>query len=256
MIPFRFGAADRQLYAVLHAPHPAQASLGVVLCNPFGQEAIRTHRLYRVLADRLARAGVACMRFDYFGTGESDGDDLDGDLSVWCVNIQEAQQELLRRVPCQRVAWMGARLGATLASLASAQVKRPPDALLLWEPIIDGVRYLGELEQATAATLTRLPPLPGEALGIAMSDRLQAQIRQLQETELLQAATQRLTVLADQHDTARQQLCQRYGHPGASSEFVPLQVPFDWTAEEAMNTSLVPPAALQMLTQQLEQCRA
>ena len=51
MTPVRFGAAPAGLVGMFHpadngATHPA-----VLLLNPFGQEAIRCHRLYRVLAD-------------------------------------------------------------------------------------------------------------------------------------------------------------------------------------------------------------
>ena len=59
MIPFRFGLPTRQLYGVFHpAAQPRTPAIGVTLCNPFGQEAVRTHRLYRIMAERLARAGL------------------------------------------------------------------------------------------------------------------------------------------------------------------------------------------------------
>jgi hypothetical protein len=68
---------------VLHAADPAaRAGCAVLLCNPFGQEALRSQRGFRVLADRFARTGCATLGFDYFGTGDSDGDDDDASLAT------------------------------------------------------------------------------------------------------------------------------------------------------------------------------
>ena len=42
------------------------ARYGVVLCNPIGTDQTRSDRTYRHLAERLAAAGFACLRFDLF----------------------------------------------------------------------------------------------------------------------------------------------------------------------------------------------
>ncbi|MFY8043690.1 MAG: alpha/beta hydrolase, partial [Rhodoferax sp.] len=120
MTPLFFGPNSHQLYGVMHMPqgHSA-AQTAVLLCCPFGQEAIRTHRLYRVLADRLSRLGIPTLRFDYFGTGDSSGDDMDVDLGSWARDIRLADQELRRQSGMQSIAWMGARLGATAALQAA-----------------------------------------------------------------------------------------------------------------------------------------
>ena len=56
MIPFYFGPPDRQLFATYHAPErETEARAALLMCCPFGHEAIRAHRLYRVLADRIVR---------------------------------------------------------------------------------------------------------------------------------------------------------------------------------------------------------
>ena len=45
-----------------------------MLCYPWGSEYIYAHRSLRLLAQRRAAAGIHTLRFDYFGTGDSDGD--------------------------------------------------------------------------------------------------------------------------------------------------------------------------------------
>jgi len=80
--PLYFGREDRPLFGWLHRPaEGATGALGLVICNPFGNEAISTHRTIRQMADAAARAGIAALRFDYDGTGNSAGHDLDPSAS-------------------------------------------------------------------------------------------------------------------------------------------------------------------------------
>ena len=72
--------SGRRLAALYHPPTSADRGRGVLILNPLGQEAVRAHRLLRVLADRLARLGVHVLRFDFHGCGDSSSDDLDGEM--------------------------------------------------------------------------------------------------------------------------------------------------------------------------------
>src|SRR6185369_16185836 len=97
LTPLRFGASARRLFGLYQPPSAGTGNAQcVVLCNPFGQEAIRSHRLLRVLGDRLARAGFAVLRFDYSGTGDSDGDDSEADLGRWVEDVLSADAEARR----------------------------------------------------------------------------------------------------------------------------------------------------------------
>ncbi|HET8871341.1 MAG TPA: alpha/beta hydrolase [Aquabacterium sp.] len=258
MIAFHFGSPERRLFAAFHAPAqpvtpPAQQA--VLLCPPLGQEAVRLHRFYKVLADRLARSSVPTLRFDYFGTGESMGEDLDSHLSGWQADIEQAHRELTQRCDAGRIIWIGARLGASAALLSAHRPQAKLDQLVLWEPILDGSSYLRQLARDHARSITRVgqaTPMvenrpAGEALGFGLSALMLDEIATLRP-ELLKRPTVsvRTTVLSD----------------GAAPEsappvtFRPLQVPFDWTSEEAMNTSLVPPAALKALIDLVQEARS
>jgi alpha-beta hydrolase superfamily lysophospholipase len=261
MIPFRFGPIGQQLFGVCHPVAGAPARLGVLLCNPFGQEAIRVHRLYRVLADRLAKVGIASMRFDYFGTGESDGDDLDGSLDRWRTDIHLADQTLRQQCACDHIVWVGARLGGTLACLASHDAPQAPEGLILWEPVLNGPAYLRALakEHAKAIASPYRAPVPpagaqpaSEALGFAMSDALIDQLAQVRPDKPLAARTHRLHVIAKPDDQATRDWIA-HQQARQSCTLRTMAVDFDWTSEEAMNTALVPPTALQMLSKTIEE---
>ena len=266
MTLLRFGPAARQVCGVLHAGDSRrQPGLGVLLCNPFGQEAVRTHRMYRVLADRLAAGGAHVLRFDYHGTGESAGDDLHGDLHGWCDDILAADRELQNRAAIAHTVWVGARLGASLAATASPRAGRPLDRLVLWEPVLDGRRYLAELASAHARALaegghvavTRLEARPhGEALGFAMSAALLRQLEQWDATPAASARAREAVVIATARDATGRDLARRLDANGVPCRVVDYDHAFDWTSDEALNTALVPPAAIRLLAEQIDGARA
>jgi alpha-beta hydrolase superfamily lysophospholipase len=144
--PIVFGPEAAQIFGLYHPPNPTVAcGTGVVLCNPFGHEAMCTHRTYRHLAERLASAGFHAFRFDYHGTGDSSGDAGDpARLRTWLDGIGAAIDELRVVAGVRAVNLFGVRLGATLATLAAAE-RRDVQGLVLWAPFVKGGAYVREL---------------------------------------------------------------------------------------------------------------
>ncbi len=122
-----------------------------VICPPLGHEYVHSHRSVRYLADTLARAGVPALRFDYHGTGDSPGTDLDpGRVTRWLADVRRAIDDARARSGRARVCLIGIRLGATLAALASAE--RAVDQLVLWGPAVSGRRYVREMQAIAQAS--------------------------------------------------------------------------------------------------------
>lgn len=145
MNPIYFGTSAEPLFGVYH-PSRAKgpATLGVVLCAPWGQEYMRTHRAYRQLATQLTRAGVHVFRFDYFGTGDSVGASDAGTPLRWIEDIRSAADELKDNAGIEQIGFVGLRLGATLAA-AAADGRDDVKRLVLWDPVLDGGEYVTEL---------------------------------------------------------------------------------------------------------------
>ena len=94
------------------------------------------------------------LRFDYYGTGDSSGEGSDADLTLWSEDLDEAVEELRAISGVMRVSLVGVRLGAALA------LRPPPTAddiqdAALWDPVVRGRRYLGELLRARRTAGTR-----------------------------------------------------------------------------------------------------
>lgn len=267
MTPFRFGPVDRRLFGI-HHPGSTTTSRAVLLCNPFGQEAVRCNRLFRVLSERLARNGATVLRFDAYGCGDSDGGDADFNVDGAAADLLAAHRELCRLAPSATVTWVGARLGATLAVLALSRVETSAPRLVLWDPIVDGVDYLRLLRVAHVQALQnsysllnpewrrRLADEPSafteEAIGFAMSATLRAQLNSVtpQGLELRRDAS--TTVLVEPNDTPVRSWIAAQAQLGASVRLLDLHHEFEWTSEEALNTALVPGPVLMQLQKAVE----
>jgi alpha-beta hydrolase superfamily lysophospholipase len=152
--PLYFPSGSRTLFGWLHAGHGATPSdMGVVICKPFGYEAICAHESIRAFADTCVAAGMDTLRFDYSGTGDSSDTAGEGDeMSEWCEDICAAIDALQRAGGARRICLLGVRLGALLGGLVAA--RRRIDCQIAVAPVTSGRRYVRELRafQATAAS--------------------------------------------------------------------------------------------------------
>lgn len=141
-----FDSGDHKLFGWFHRPPSGSvANSGVVICNPFGYEAICSHRSVRSIAEAATSSGIPTLRFDYSGTGDSpDIEPLADQVQIWSHDIVSAVLELQKRAGVKSVCLIGIRLGALLATLAADHCKAIT-SLALVAPIISGRRYLREL---------------------------------------------------------------------------------------------------------------
>lgn len=141
------GGAAR--FAWVHMPVSAEVRGAAVLCSPLLAEEYHAHRALLLLAERLAMAGFAAVRFDYTGTGDSTGRSEEvGDVGRWVDDIG-ATIDLARSWGAKWVAAVGMRAAANLL----AGVKGP-DAVVLWDPVRSGrdfVRQITLLHRAATA---------------------------------------------------------------------------------------------------------
>ena len=160
--PIYFGVEGRPLFGFYHPPKEGSwKGVGVVLCPPIGTDRTRSDRAYRHLAERLADAGFACLRFDLFGTGDSGGDEsAPGLLGAWLDDVGQAIRELRARSGAETISLVGLRLGATLAMLYAAETN-PVDSLVLWSPYVSGAGFVSEATKLHKLYLRIEPALAG-----------------------------------------------------------------------------------------------
>lgn len=173
MHPYYFGDSDKQLYGVYDPPRSyAHNDAGVLLCYPMGQEYMRSHWANRQLVSQLCRAGMHCMRFDYYGTGDSAGMSSDADLDQWLSNVNTGLAELKDISGISKVSLVGLRFGAVIAATAPLSGHRVRK-LVLWDPVVNGATYIKSLRKMHESLMDRLKPLH--------ENRVQGEMQEMEE---------------------------------------------------------------------------
>src|ERR1700679_2572896 len=147
-----FNSGDNKLFGWFQSPPPSSASsIGLVICKPYGYEALCSHRSLRAFEEAASALGMPTLHFDYLGTGDSAEIDAQADqLTAWTQDVIAAVNELRRRTGVQQVCLLGVRLGALLAVLAASECTAVT-SLILIAPIISGRRYVRSLRTARLA---------------------------------------------------------------------------------------------------------
>jgi dienelactone hydrolase len=160
--PLWFGPGDRPLAGRLHLPVSRRVRGAVVVCPPLGWERIVSYRTLRAAAEQLADSGLAALRIDYAGTGDSFGDHRDpGQVPAWQHSISAAVQ-WLREAGIADVALLGLRHGGTLAASVADEVGAA--ALVAWDPVTSGRSFVRALR-----AFDRLQGLAAEPGSVSMS---------------------------------------------------------------------------------------
>jgi alpha-beta hydrolase superfamily lysophospholipase len=166
-VPTIFGTAEARCFGWFHPSKGQPRGTGVILCRPVGYEGNCTYEACAQLADYLARAGFAVMRFDYSGTGDSSGDESDPHrVRAWLDSVKEAISEVRRLGAVAEISLLGIRLGATLAAKAASELGGV-DSLVLWAPCATGRAFVRELRFSVVSRADEEGPSSGdlEALG-------------------------------------------------------------------------------------------
>jgi alpha-beta hydrolase superfamily lysophospholipase len=175
--PSYIGTGDSALFAWYHEVPVLRTDCVAVICPPVGSEYTRSHRSLRHLADRLARAGIPALRFDYHGMGDSPGTDLEPRrVETWRANVLSAIAHARALSGRSRVFVAGVRLGATLAALATTEAD--VERLVLWNPCVKGSSYARELRAIALSAQREAQGLEGaiECAGFAFTTETLASI--------------------------------------------------------------------------------
>ena len=148
--------AGQRIAAMLHMPEGKGPHPGVLMLHGFTGDKVESHFLFVKTARALAQAGFATLRFDFRGSGESEGRfqevTIPGEISdALSVFDWFSRQE---GVDASRLAVLGLSMGGCVAAHVAGADPRVK-ALVLWAAVADPIGLFQELQETTPAP----PPL-------------------------------------------------------------------------------------------------
>lgn len=198
--PFYFDSENQPLYACFHpAKRKKRKAIGVIFCYPLGRDYFRLHRVYRQFASRLAKQGMDCLRFDYFGTGDSPGSSEEIRLDSCQQNVRDALTVLIKKAAPRRVYCIGHWLGASIALLATSD-SNEVSGLVLCDPVLDGQEYLGQIRAPTANKRRLETKDAAEVQGFLYSTTALRQITRIHRDAFKRQSRQRTILITSNAD--------------------------------------------------------
>lgn len=134
-----FESQGQKIFGILHLPEKEKPVPAVIILHGFASHKIGTNRSYIQMADALAEVGIATLRFDFRGAGDSEGDISEMTLSGFVADARLAFEHISEdyRIDEKRIGLFGSSLGGAIAVLTASQLQKIK-ALVLWAPVASG----------------------------------------------------------------------------------------------------------------------
>jgi len=186
------------LHGVLHEAAGQPAVGALVFVHAFAEEKKCAHRPFVEAARAVAQSGRHALRFDLRGCGDSEGDFAEATTAQWRADVECALAWAAAELRGCPLGLLGLQLGAAWAAQI-AETRSDLSCLVLWEPVVEGHRYVslnlrrselrkkltahegGEVARATPVAAGEAP-VPGDAPGgtdfdgYLVTDRLRDEI--------------------------------------------------------------------------------
>ncbi len=129
-------ARGSMLRGMIHRPGGGRRRVpGVIFFHGFTGDRMESHWIFIKCARALAREGIASLRFDFYGSGESEGTFLDATLQSEILDAKAAIRFMRRQgwADSTRLGLCGLSLGGCVAACVAAKAKAR--ALVLWSAV-------------------------------------------------------------------------------------------------------------------------
>src|ERR1700758_409075 len=133
-IEFR-NRTGKRLRGMIHRPEEARSRRGtpaVIFLHGFTGDRMESHWIFVKCARALAKAGIASLRFDFYGSGESEGEFCEVTLQGEISDAQAAGGVFRQQkgIDARRLGLCGLSLGGAVAACVAARLR--VQALVLW----------------------------------------------------------------------------------------------------------------------------
>lgn len=133
-----------KIFAILHRPLNPNPCPAVLFCHGFAGQKTGKHKAYVVLAEELAKVGVASLRIDFRGCGDSEGSLVNSRLESQVQDALLALDFLAEHplIDATKLGIFGRSLGGAIAVIAANRYQTTKSSaspislcLALWAPL-------------------------------------------------------------------------------------------------------------------------
>ncbi len=191
-----FENQSEKLFGIIHRPLDQSPRPAVLFCHGFEGNKCGKRRVYVTLAQELAKKGFVSLRFDYRGSGDSEGEfkdvTLEGEVSdaLKAIDLLAADEQ----VDNSRICIIGRSLGSVVAMQAAAR-HRMIKSIVLWAPIYSSARWKELWVASQGKTMTDMQKREFDRLGQQIPNKafltqffnldIEKSLKELKETPLL-----------------------------------------------------------------------
>lgn len=148
--PVYFENEGQRLVGVLHKPEGEGPFATVCFFHGFTGNKAEAHRIFVEAAEELVKRGLAAFRFDFRGSGDSEGDFEKMTFSSELSDALKALTYLRSRSDVQKLAVLGLSMGGAMAATVSGLVE-DLEAVVLWSAVGNFMDcYVGDNLKAAA----------------------------------------------------------------------------------------------------------
>lgn len=220
----------QKIFGVLHRPLHVKNYPAVLMCHGLAGHKTGKYRVYVHLAKKLAEAGIASLRIDFRGSGDSEGDfadmTLDGEVSDALKGLEFLQKD--SHLDHSRIGLFGRSVGGIVA-LMTARRHGGIKSLGTWAPLFDATQWQDKWEILHSTELTpehrhRMMSINGQIPGYdflkqLFSMRMDEELKALENAPLLHIQGELDNIVNIEH--ANRYLQQRQ-HAKGKNKFIRL----------------------------------
>lgn len=134
-----------KIFGILHKPLQAAAERcpAVIICHGFGGNSIGYYNAYVEIASQLSKYGVATLRIDFRGSGNSEGNITEMTLNSAASDALVGLSFLAQHpeIDKNKLGVLGRSFGGAVATMAASKFENIK-SLCLWAPIFDGQQWI------------------------------------------------------------------------------------------------------------------
>lgn len=147
-IPVTLESGKKKLFCILHMPceHENKKVPCVLFLHGFGGNKVGKYRLFVRMSEMLAKNGIASLRMDFRGAGDSEGDFSDMSIQSQLEDALSAIKYIGEhaQIDRNRIGILGRSLGGSIAVLTAGHASFVK-SLVLWAPVFDAKPWIEKM---------------------------------------------------------------------------------------------------------------